>query len=125
MSENREDLIAWHREAAPLISTLMKAEDQVLSRAEGPAVALTGSCDQLITACRTGDEWLTHHPCPDTEFGANFESLLSSCLGIWSILSRGPQSIQNTQRGDVHDFLFIRITRSTQARIYLRQNART
>jgi hypothetical protein len=65
MRRKRRALKRWHSGADPFIAALMQAEDRVLLAGEGPASALTASCDELIAACREGERWLVDHPCPD------------------------------------------------------------
>jgi hypothetical protein len=76
----------WHAQAQPLLENLIKAEDDLLSVSEAPAVVVIAYCDQLEAAIRHAQMWLQDHRCPDQEFGIYFFELLSACLGLSAVM---------------------------------------
>jgi len=124
MRPDQQALRVWHVGADPIISALMQSEDRVLASADGPGAALVSNCDQLITTCRRGEQWLSRHPCPDGVYGAHFESLISACDGIWSVLSTGPQAVEDGGKRNGDTYLLDRVRLSMRSRDYLDRHAR-
>ena len=76
----------WHAEAEPLIGRLMKAEDDLVSVSEAPAIVVVASCDQLDAAVRHAQLWLQGHCCPDQEYGIYLVELITACFGLCVVL---------------------------------------
>ena len=125
MGIDQQALRRWHVGADPIIAALAQSVDKVLALAGGPGAALVSNCDQLITACRRGEQWLSSHPCPNGVYGAQFESFINSCDGIWSVLSTGPHAIEDGDRRNSDAYLLDRVRQSMRSRDYLDRYARS
>jgi hypothetical protein len=124
MRPEQQAMRLWHLGADPIIAALTQSEDRVLASVDGPGAALVSNCDQLITACRRGEQWLSRHTCPNGVYGAHFEALINSCDGIWSVLSTGPQAMEVGSRGNRDAYLLDRVRMSMRSRDYLDRHAR-
>jgi hypothetical protein len=116
------EMRTWCIDAGPILASLVRSVDDVLSRLDGPAVALTASLDQLEAAWAEAEDWLYDHPCPDSEAGAQFDSLVRSCGGIWAIGSGYREYTDEPERKDTAEiYLRNRVAAASMARAYLGQ----
>jgi hypothetical protein len=119
---NRRAFRKWCSRAAPILASLMRSEDSVLSRLGGPPAALTACLDQLEAAWCEAEDWLYDHPCPDSKSVAQSDALVRSCGGIWAIASTYLAVADDPENKDrVDDYLKGRIAVSEEARAYLGQ----
>ncbi len=118
----------WRAEAWPILTALMVAEDDLISRAEEPAVLIRALCDQLDAAVRHAQVWLGVHRCPDAQFRIYCYELISASRGLGAIMQMvARESPEGRWMGNraltdkVGLNLVDRIEQATKARAYLRQ----
>jgi hypothetical protein len=107
----------WQAEAAPIIRTLLDAQDRVLAATN--RVSLTECCDQLDAAVWDSDRWLKDHPCPDRRFGRSIDRLIRACVGIQAILLSNLLA-DEAYKAKTQGMLRDRLTAARKARIELR-----
>jgi hypothetical protein len=111
----------WQREAAPIVTQLVQAEDVLLAARERPPVTVLACCDQLVATFDEAEEWLYAHPCPNAVYGQNFDALIRACGGIWALMwTRLHTDDDSTQV--TADALTDWISNATTAREYLRES---
>jgi hypothetical protein len=118
----------WRAEAWPILTTLIAAEDNLISGAEEHAVLVRALCDQLDAAIRHAQSWLGAHRCPDVMFRLYCYELISASRGLTAIMQMVAREAPDGEwmgnralTDKIGTNLLDRIEQATRARTFIRE----